>query len=106
MHTPRPTARRLASGWGPMGLALAVCIGTLVRVPQLFHTFNEAYGFRQAQTAMVIREYARGPLDLLHTPLPVFGAGADVPFEFPLFQAIAALISRLGIEAATAGRIV
>ncbi|GAA2490370.1 hypothetical protein GCM10009858_30520 [Terrabacter carboxydivorans] len=80
-------------------------MGSAVRVPQLSHSLFEPHAFRQTQTAFVIREYARHGVDLLTTPLPVFGAGADVPMEMPIFQGTAALIAGLGVSAETAGRI-
>lgn len=80
-----------------------IFLGTMVRVPQLGHLLYESHSFRQTQTAMVVRQYSRNGIDLFSTPLPVFGAGADVPFELPLFQAGAALLSHTGlsVEAST-----
>ncbi|KRF45528.1 hypothetical protein ASH01_06800 [Terrabacter sp. Soil811] len=76
-----------------------------MRIPQLGHSLFEAHSFRQTQTAFVIREYMRHGTDLLTTPLPVFGASANVPMEMPLFQGLAAQIARVGISAEMAGRI-
>lgn len=73
-------------------------LGAAIRIPQLFHSLNEMHGFRQTQTALVARSYAEHGINLLHTPLPVFGSGSDVPFEFPLFQAIAAVLARMGLS--------
>ncbi|MFD0742493.1 ArnT family glycosyltransferase [Phytohabitans flavus] len=52
------------------------------------------------------RNYAERGIDLLHTPLTVFGEGSDVPMEFPLVQAVAALLVRLGLSADVAMRLV
>lgn len=87
-------------------LAGAFLVGTLIRVPQLFHRLNEMHQFRQTQTAYVAVEFARDGIDLLHTPLPVFGPNADVPMEFPLAQAAAALLIRVGIGSDSAMRLV
>ncbi len=91
-----------ATWWLVGGL---ITLGTLIRIPQLGHTLAEAYAFRQTQTAFVAREYAQNGIDLLHTPLPVFGPGADVPMEFPLWQAIAALLMGAGLPSDAAVRL-
>lgn len=91
-----------SAAW-PAGL---IVVGTLIRIPQLWHRLNEMYAFRQTQTAYVALEYARHGINLSHTPLPVFGPNSDVPFEFPLVQAAAALMIRLGVGADSAVRII
>lgn len=82
-----------------------VVAGTVIRIPQLFHSLAEAYAFRQTQTAFSVREYAEHGINLLITPLPVFGPNASVPMEFPLFQGIAALLVPLGLSAESASRL-
>ena len=81
-----------------------VTAGTLIRIPQLFHSLAEPYGFRQAQTAMVADVYASDGIDLLVTPLPIFGSSSDVPMEFPLFQGIASLGISAGLDSDVASR--
>ena len=100
-------ARRIGTGdRGAAWLAAAIIgVGTLIRIPQLFHDLVEAYSFRQTQTAFTVREYAEHGIDLLASPLPVFGPEANVPMEFPLFQAIASLLARLGLGADLASRL-
>lgn len=98
MQPPRPDVpTRIVIG--------AVAAGTLIRIPQLFHSLAEAYAFRQAQTAMVADVYASDGIDLLATPLPIFGASSNVPMEFPLFQAIASLGISAGLESDLASRL-
>lgn len=94
-----PPARRAAWLIGAI-----VAFGTVIRIPQLFHTLNEAYSFRQTQTAFTVREYAEHGINLFTTPLPVFGPHASVPMEFPLFQAIASLFASAGMPADMAAR--
>jgi len=89
--------------WWLVGAVIAV--GTLIRIPQLGHGLAEAYAFRQTQTAFVAREFAIHGIDLMHTPLPVFGPGADVPMEFPLWQGIAAVLMMAGLPADVAVRV-
>jgi multisubunit Na+/H+ antiporter MnhF subunit len=87
-------------------LAGLIAVGTLIRIPQVSHGLNEMYAFRQTQTTYVALEYARHGINLLHTPLPVFGPNSDVPMEFPLVQAMAAVLIRLGVGPDLAMRIV
>lgn len=83
---------------------LAILIGSLLRVPALSHSVIDRFGFRQAQTAMVVREFMREGFDW-RTPLPVFGPESLVPFEFPAFQALAAGVGNvLGLSATMASR--
>jgi 4-amino-4-deoxy-L-arabinose transferase-like glycosyltransferase len=96
--------RAVAAVWMWPGIVIA--LGTLIRIPQLWHGLNEDHAFRQTQTAFVALEYARHGINLLHTPLPIFGPQADVPMEFPWVQAIAALLIRVGIGPDSAMRIV
>ena len=91
-----------ATAW----LAGLIAVGTLIRIPQLWHGLNEMHAFRQTQTTYVALEYAHRGINLLHTPLPIFGPNSDVPMEFPLIQGMAAVLIRLGINPDFATRIV
>ncbi len=83
---------------------LLILVGTLLRIPALSNSVVDRYSFRQAQTSMVVREFMRDGFDW-RTPLPVFGPDSLVPFEFPLFQLIAAQLGNLlRLSPATAGR--
>lgn len=72
---------------------LLILGAVIVRLPKLFSGLNEEYAFRQTQTAFVARSFLNNGIDLLTTVLPVFGRQSQVPFEFPLFQAIVAFVS-------------
>jgi hypothetical protein len=93
-------------GHAAVWLAGLIAVGTLIRIPQLWHGLNEMHAFRQTQTTFVALEYARRGINLLHTPLPIFGPNSDVPMECPLVQAIAAVLIRLGVGPDSAMRIV
>src|SRR5262245_40545263 len=55
------------------------------------HTLNDVHGFRQAQTALTVDYLLKGgPWVAYQTP--VFGPPWSVPFEFPLYQWLAALV--------------
>lgn len=109
--TARPSstaAPREKRSWADRRVVVGavIALGTLIRIPQLTHSLNDAYAFRQTQTALLARGYVQHGIDLSRSPLPVFGPRADVPLEFPLFQAVAALVSRLGIPLDMACRLV
>ena len=65
----------------------------------------EAHGFRQTQTAISSYWLAKGGPFLAYET-PVFGAPWAVPFEFPLYQWIVAMVSRAGVDLDNAGRLV
>lgn len=72
---------------------LLIIGAVVVRLPKLLSGLNEEYAFRQTQTALVARDYEINGIDLFRSVLPVFGKEAEVPFEFPLFQALVAALS-------------
>src|SRR5205085_12613113 len=47
-----------------------------------------------AWTALIFHQQG---IDLFHPKVPVFGPPWEVPFEFPLFQALAALVMDAGV---------
>jgi Dolichyl-phosphate-mannose-protein mannosyltransferase len=85
-----PTALR----WLPAALLLAALV---VHLPTLGAPLVERHAFRQTQTAFTARIYHEQGIDLLHPMLPVFGPPWEVPFEFPLFQAVAAGVMDVGV---------
>ena len=87
-------------------LGFIVLVSSLVRIPLLSLTLNESFGFRQAQTAIAVREYMHDGL-LQLSPLPIFGNPWQVPMEFPIFQVVAAIFGSLThLDAAVAARAV
>ena len=67
---------------------------------------TDQYAFRQTQTALVA-QYLHGPADLFSSELPVLGSPWAVPFEFPLYQALARSLSvATGLALVTCGRLV
>ena len=83
--------------------ALAVFVGYVA--PTVDAPLLEAHPFRQTQTAWTAREFHESGFDLLHPKLPVFGEPFEAPFEFPLYQAAAALPMELGVAEDTALRL-
>lgn len=65
----------------------------------------EASGFRQTQTALSIDWMMRGGPFLAYLT-PVLGAPWSIPFEFPLFQWLAAMLAKAtGLSADNSGRL-
>ena len=93
-----PHRERRFGSWWIFVLALAV------RLPAMWAPPFVRHPWRQAQTAFTIREFARNGIDVLHPRVPVVGRPWVLIYEFPLFQAIAAALMRLGASAETTGR--
>jgi hypothetical protein len=87
-------------------LAVTLILGTFSRVIQLGFPVSGPYEFRQAQTAFAVRGLVQGEGSPLFSYLPVFGQANQVPFEFPIFQIMAAQVSSLGVTEAFSGRFV
>ena len=67
----------------------------LLKFPNNKTGLADLYQFRQTQTAWGIREASRNGYDLLNLKMPVLGYPYQVPFEFPLFQNISALVGSI-----------
>jgi dolichol-phosphate mannosyltransferase len=82
----------------PVALGLLVLVGLFLwHLPSLDQKLIEVHSFRQTQTAWTALIYHREGIDLLHPRVPVFGPPFDLPFEFPLFQALASLVMNAGV---------
>jgi 4-amino-4-deoxy-L-arabinose transferase-like glycosyltransferase len=88
----------------PLRAATAIVVATLIRLPTLAFPLTEAHAFRQTQTAFSALLFARDGIDLLHPQVPVFGPPWSLPFEFPIYQAAAAILINLGVSAEVALR--
>lgn len=92
----RPTSSRIA--------ILALAVALIVRIPSLDLPLIEWHGWRQTWTAYTALLFHEQGIDLLHPKLPIFGRPFEVPQEFPLVQAIAAIVMDLGVSADLAMR--
>jgi 4-amino-4-deoxy-L-arabinose transferase-like glycosyltransferase len=77
-------------------IAGILVVGLLVRLPNLNAPLLAISSFRQTETAYPALIYHQQGINLLFPQLPVLGKPWQVPFEFPLFQAMAALLMNLG----------
>ncbi len=85
----------LERNWPAILAFLAAVMACLIAIAYAKQPLLEAYSFRQTQTALtsywMIKEGWR-----LAYQTPVLGYPWSIPFEFPLFQSLAALLSRAG----------
>jgi hypothetical protein len=94
---------RLAATRWALALCAIYVAGTL---PSLGQTLLETHAHRQTQTAYTAVLYAERGFDLLRPPLPILGPPGVLPQEFPIFQALGALVIELGVPTDMAMRIV
>jgi hypothetical protein len=90
--------------WEPIAAGALLLVSFLLRVPTLGQPLVEAFGFRLTFTAFPARVYHREGFDLLHPQVPVLGSPWELPVEFPLYQAIAAVLMHLGLSEVVALR--
>jgi hypothetical protein len=92
-----PTERPQMSALSPTVAAIGV-LGLVFNVCTIFvgfhHTLYDYYGFRQTQTAMTVESMLHGA-GFLRYETPVLGPPWAVPFEFPLYQGIVAVVIKL-----------
>ena len=91
-----------ATRWAS-GMIAVYILGVL---PSLGQSLVETHAHRQTQTAYTAVLYAERGIDLLRPPLPVLGPPGIIPQEFPLFQALGALVMRTGLPADMSMRLV
>ncbi len=110
-HTDQAQTDTEQTAWPPIlrweWILLAVVLVAIVitRFPTLDQRLLEAHSFRQTQTAYQTLEFHRVGIDLLRPIVPVLGSPWSIPFEFPLFQALASVLMSWGIGADAANRL-
>jgi hypothetical protein len=101
----------IARGWMVERALFATMVGVVLTTAYVTFRFAdqpilEAHGFRQTQTALTAYWLDRNGLSLDYQT-PVAGAPWAIPYELPIYQALAAAASRLtGLPLTNAGRIV
>ncbi len=100
-HTAWPRVQR----WEWVLLALVLLAIVITRFPTLDQRLLEAHSFRQTQTAIQTLEFHESGISLLRPMVPVLGSPWTIPFEFPLFQALASVPMSWGIGADAANRL-
>ena len=79
-------------------------LALVMHLPTLSAPLVDRHPFRQTQTAFTARIFHEDGIDLLHPKLPILGAPWEVPFEFPAYQAVAAVVMDVGVPEDTALR--
>lgn len=80
----------------PLGLLwiLSIILSIAVRIPALA---DRSWEWRRLLTELTSYWFQREGLNLLHYQTPLYGPPWQIPFEFPLFQAAAAVVADTGI---------
>jgi len=86
-------------------LALLVFAAVVPRLPTLAQPLVEDHPFRQTWTAWTAKLFHERGIDLLHPLVPIFGPPFVLPSEFPLFQAVGAIVMWLGVPTDPAMRV-
>jgi hypothetical protein len=73
---------------------LLVVFSFAIRVPGLYDT---SYQWRSIHTEMTAYWFVREGINLINYQTPLFGPPWQIPIEFPLFQATAAIIFKAGL---------
>jgi hypothetical protein len=85
-------------------LALALLVALAVLCIGVFQPLLDQYFARQTQTALTSYWLVRGgPIFAYETP--VVGFPWSIPYEFPIYQIVVALLSKAGVPLDAAGRI-
>ena len=97
-------AHRVSPGRATYLAVGAIALYVVCLLPSIGQALVESHAHRQTQTAYTALLYAERGVDLLRPPLPILGPPGSVPQEFPLFQAIGALMIEAGLKADIAVR--
>jgi len=98
-------------GVGPLEALLWICLAVALvhaayyLVLGLNNPILDQYNFRQTQTALTAYWFWRDGFKLVYET-PVVGFPWSVPFEFPVYQALVALLRLLGVPIDVGGRLV
>lgn len=74
-----------------------MAVAAVAKLPTLGQPLTENFAWRQTQTAWTARIFQEQGIDLLRPEVPVHGPPWVFGFEFPLFQALGALLMDLGL---------
>lgn len=73
---------------------LMVVFSVAIRVPGLYDT---SYQWRPLHTEVTVYWFVREGIDILNYQTPFYGPPWQIPIEFPLFQAMAAIVFKAGL---------
>lgn len=95
MNNRRKTIERISKANPYIWIGLIIAAALLSRMYHLTYPLDDAHAFRQAQTAGLIRDYYREGINLLYPRMITLGNPGYVVLEFPLYQALAALLYKI-----------
>src|SRR5208283_1010467 len=78
-------------------LGIILLLAFIMRTHHITFPLNDMHSFRQTQTAGLIRDFYRQGIDLLYPTMITLGDPGYVILEFPLYQAISALLYKIFI---------
>ena len=87
------------------GLVAALAFAFYFLVIALWNPILDSFGFRQAQTGITAYWFNQGGAWLAYET-PVLGSPWAIPFEFPLYQMMVALLSQTGLPITVSGRLI
>jgi len=73
---------------------ISIVLSLIVRLHGLT---GSSYEWRPHQTGLTAFWFEKEGIDILHYQTPLYGPPWQIPFEFPLFQAVAAVLSKAGL---------
>jgi hypothetical protein len=73
-------------------LGLIILVALVLRIYHVSYPLNDLHAFRQTQTAGLIRDFYRDGINLLYPRIITLGDPGYVVLEFPLYQAISAIL--------------
>lgn len=76
--------------WWLVAMAL---VGSIARLAQVRADLYGTHTFRETQTLFPALWFHEHGVTMFHTDLPVFGSQRNVPFELPVYQAVASLLT-------------
>jgi 4-amino-4-deoxy-L-arabinose transferase-like glycosyltransferase len=92
-----PSHRAAWSRAARIAIAVILVASAVARLPKMNGPPLGPHDFRQTQTAITVQAWLEHGFSLLHYQTPVFGPPWEAPFEFPLYQASAFVIAKLGV---------
>lgn len=103
---PAAAGPAMGRGWRMLALVLVLLVYLGLVSFGFGPHLTDGHAFRQTQTAITAK-FLQGLGDLWHYETPVLGPPWSIPFEFPLYQALAKGLSvAAGLSLETAGRLV
>ncbi len=78
-------------------LGIILLLAFIMRTHHITFPLNDMHSFRQTQTAGLIRDFYRQGIDLLYPTMITLGDPGYVILEFPLYQAISAVLYKIFI---------